>query len=96
MNRRGGKREGAGRKKSRTTMYYSVHLHFVALMSFVTIIAKSINFDSIGKMQKCSRFSDCNSEPMWKVSDKLKNCFLFFFVYSLKDVVLHCSEIPLN
>ena len=55
-------------------------------MSFVTIIAKSINFDSIGKMQKCSRFSDCKSEPVWKVSDKLKNCFQFCFVYSLRDL----------
>ena len=62
------------------TVYYSLHLHFLELMSFVMIIAKSTNFDSIGKMQKCSRFSDCKSEPMCKVSDKLKNCFLFFLV----------------
>ena len=81
---------------ARITIYYSIHLHFLALMSFVTIIAKSINFDSIGKMQKCSRFSDCKSEPMWKVSDKLKNCFQFCFVYSLRDLVLRSSEIPLN
>ena len=59
-------------------------------------IAKSINLVSIGKMQKCSRFSDCKSEPMWKVSDKLKNCFQFCFVYTLRDLVLRCSEIPLN
>ena len=31
---------------ARITIYYSIHLHFLALMSFVTIIAKSINFDS--------------------------------------------------
>ena len=49
---------------ARITIYYSIHVHFLALMSFVTIIAKSINFDSIGKMQKGSRFSDCKSEPM--------------------------------
>ena len=81
---------------ARITIYYSIYLHFLALVSFVTIIAKSINFDSIGKMQKCSPFSDCKSELMWKVSDKLKNCFLSFFVYSLRDLVLRCSEIPLN
>ena len=43
---------------------YSLHLHFLVLISFVMSIAKSINFDSIGKMQKCSRFFDCKPEPM--------------------------------
>ena len=62
---------------ARITRYYSLHLHFFALMFFVMIIAKSINFDSIRKMQKCPRFSDCKSEPMWKVSDKLLSIFLF-------------------
>ena len=66
-------------------------------MSFDMIIAKSINFDSIGKMQKCSRFSDCKSEPMWKVSDKQKiDIAFYFFVYSLRDLELRCTEIPLN
>ena len=55
-------------------------------MSFVAIIANSINFDSIGKMQKCSRFSDSKSEPMWKESDKLKNCFLFFFLFIVSEI----------
>ena len=66
-------------------------------MSFVTIIAKSINFDSIGKMQKCSRLSDCKSEPKSKKSKwQIKKLLSIFFVYSLRDLVLRCSEIPLN
>ena len=84
---------------ARISRYYSIYLHFFALMSFIMIIAKSINFDSIEKMQKCSRFSDCKSEPMWKVSDKIKKkltLLSILFVYSLWDLVLPCSEIPLN
>ena len=55
-------------------------------MSFVTIIAKSINFDSIGKMQKCSRFSDCKSEPMRKVSDKLKKLLSIFSMFIVSEI----------
>ena len=41
---------------AQTTRYYSLHSHFLPLTSFVVFIARSINFDSIGKRQKCSRF----------------------------------------
>ena len=119
MNRRGGKREGAGRKKSPALAKITREINkkhwkanhqyiylenrvfstwrkvraegtFVNDSNFASWLlarelpyiiqyiytfshscplsrllhAKSINFDSIGKMQKCSRFSDCKSEPM--------------------------------
>ena len=71
---------------ARITRHYSLHLHFFALLSFDMIIAKSINFDSIGKMQKCSRFSGCKSEPMWKVSDKQKIDIAFYFFFIVSEI----------
>ena len=73
---------------ARITRYYSLHLRFLALMSFLMIIARSINFKSIGKMHKWSRFFDSEPKQMWKVREKLNNwnCFLSFFLFKVSVI----------